>query len=348
MTDEKPIRTGIAGLGRSGWHIHAETLEPLQDRFDICAVFDKNEERINEAGERFGCTGYTDLKDLLGDDSVSLIINALPSHLHAEKTIEALQAGKDVVCEKPMATALEDADRMIDTAEQEGRLLTIFQNRRYDPVFMKIREIIDSGILGEIILIHIYSQRFSRRWDWQTLKKFGGGTLNNTGPHVMDQALVLFGDNDPEILCDMRGVQTLGDTEDHVKIVLKAEGAPTIDIEITSTSAYSYDTWLIMGSQGGLTSEGRGIRWKYFDPAELPERKLQTELEAENRSYCRDEIPWKEEQTWEPGEDTVRDNTAYYLDLYDRIQNGSEPEIDPRTVRRQIETIQKCHEIAGI
>ena len=348
MADDKLIRVGIAGLGRSGWNIHASTLRTFEDKFKVAAVFDKNTERLKEAEELFGCAVYSELENLLKDDSFSLFINALPSFLHAEKTIEALKAGKDVLCEKPMATTAKDADSMIKVSKKEGKLLTIFQNRRYDPLFVKMKEVIDSGILGEIILVHMFHQGFSRRWDWQTLKKYGGGTLNNTGPHVVDQALILFGDKEPEVLCDMRGVQTLGDAEDHVKIVLKAEDAPTVDIEITATSAYSYDKWQVMGTQGGLKSEGRGLKWKYFNPENLPERKLQEGPIADERSYCRDEIPWEEEQTWEPGEDTVQDNIAYYLELYDRIQKGEQPGITPESVRRQIALIEKCHEIAGI
>ena len=93
MADDKLIRVGIAGLGRSGWSIHASTLKTLEDKFKVAAVFDKNTERLKEAEELFGCAVYTEIEDLLKDDSFTLFINALPSFLHADKTIEALQAG---------------------------------------------------------------------------------------------------------------------------------------------------------------------------------------------------------------------------------------------------------------
>src|SRR5690606_32126756 len=112
-----------------------------------------------------------------------LVVVALPSFLHMPASVDALGAGKHVVCEKPMATTLEEADRMIAAAHDTGRVLTIFQQRRYNPDFVKLRELIDSGLLGRIVQIRLTESRFSRRWDWQTLQKFGGGTLNNTGPH---------------------------------------------------------------------------------------------------------------------------------------------------------------------
>ncbi|MEZ4637800.1 MAG: Gfo/Idh/MocA family oxidoreductase [Caldilineaceae bacterium] len=101
--------------------------------------------RRNEAVERFDCMAYTAYGDLLADPAVELVILALPSHLHADLSIAALDVGKHVVCEKPMATSLADADRMVAAAEQRDHLLTIFQNRRYDAHFAKVRSLIDSG-----------------------------------------------------------------------------------------------------------------------------------------------------------------------------------------------------------
>ena len=194
------IKVGIAGLGRSGWDIHAHLLNKIQDKYEILAVCDHDETRRKEAENRFGCKSYPDIDSLLTEKEIELAIIATPSHLHAKNTIQALKAGKNVVCEKPMATNLSDADLMIETAEQENKILSVFQNKRYAPDFLKVKEIIDSGKLGRIVLIKIAYHGFGRRWDWQTLKKFGGGTLNNTGPHAIDHALQLFGeDEEPEI-----------------------------------------------------------------------------------------------------------------------------------------------------
>ena len=93
---------------------------------------------------------------------------------------------------------------MLKVAKKTGMILAPFQNKRYDPDFIQIRKIIDSGKLGRIVMIKQTWHGFSRRWDWQTLKRFGGGTLNNTAPHAIDQLLQLFGKKDPEISCQDR------------------------------------------------------------------------------------------------------------------------------------------------
>jgi len=288
------IKVGIAGLGRSGWCIHAKTLEKLSDKYEIVAVSDLIEDRCRKAINKFRCNAYPDFNEFIKDENVELTVIATPSHLHALHTIKALEFGKHVVCEKPMATNLTEANAMIETAKRTGKILTIFQNSLFSPDYLKVKEIIQSGKLGRIILIRICRHSFGRRWDWQTLRKFGGGELRNNGVHLIVQALSFIGDKEPEIFCDLQRTLTLGDAEDHVKIILKAPDSPLIDIEVTRACAYPQDEWLIMGTQGGLVGNTRSLKWKYFNPADLPPRQVEIEP-TQDRSYNVEEISWKEE-----------------------------------------------------
>jgi scyllo-inositol 2-dehydrogenase (NADP+) len=339
MTD--PIRVGIAGLGRSGWGIHARLLEPLTERYRVVAVADRLPERQQEAVERFGCRASADLAALLGDDEVELVVNALPSPHHPPGSVQALEAGKHVVCEKPMAARVADADRMIEAAQRAGRTLAIFQNYRYDADFQKVQEVIASGKLGRIVLIRMAWQSFGRRWDWQTLQKNDGGSLNNTGPHMLDCALQLFGPNRPEVFCHLERTLTLGDAEDHVKLIFHGPDAPMLDLEITSACAYPQEQWLVMGTQGTLAGTRRALRWKYLDPARLEPRQVD-ERPTPDRSYNREEIEWTEE-TWDRSEYTGPGHTGFYLDLYETIRHGKPLFITPESVRRQVEVLEECH-----
>ena len=340
---EDRVRVGIAGMGRSGWDIHARTFARLADKYNVAAVFDPIEERRLQAVHKFSCRAYSDFDSLIGDDQVELIVVATPSYLHAPMTIKALEAGKMVVCEKPMATTLAEADQMIEARKSTGSLLTVFQNRRYDADFLKVKEVIESEKLGRIILVKIPSHSFGRRWDWQTLKKFGGGELRNNGPHAIDQALQLFGEKEPEVFCDLQRTLTLGDTEDHVKIVLKGSGSPTIDIEVTRASAYPQNRWLIMGTRGGLKGSPSSLEWRYFDPKDLPPRQVAAEP-TPDRSYNREEIPWKEE-TWQASEDYMSGALAFHRALYRTLRHGAPLEVTPESVRRVMRIIERCYEI---
>jgi predicted dehydrogenase len=335
------IRVGIAGLGRSGWGIHARLLEPLDDKYQVVAVVDRLQERRAEAAERFGCRTYGDLPSLLMDDEVELVVNALPSNLHPSGSVAALEAGKHVVCEKPMAARVTDADCMIEAAQQAGRVLAIFQNYRYDPDYLKVQEVIASGVLGRIVAIRLAWQGFGRRWDWQTLQKNDGGSLNNTGPHMLDWALQFYGPGKPEVYCHLARTLTLGDAEDHVRVIFRGPDAPMLDLEITSACAIAQEPWLVMGTQGTLAGTRHALRWKYMDPDQLPEREVD-ERPTPDRSYNREEIAWTE-RSWERAEYTGPGHTGFYLDLYETIRAGAPLAITLESVRRQVEVLEECH-----
>jgi predicted dehydrogenase len=185
---------GIAGQGRSGWGIHARTIRSLPDRFRVVAVADPIVAGQEEARTTLGCRAYGDFDALLHDDNVEVLVVSVPNRLHSEYAARALAAGKHVVSEKPFALTVDAADKMIAAAERAGRYLIPFQNRRYEPSFRKVLEIVRSGILGRILLVRIAQHSFGRRWDWQTMLSFGGGQLANNGPHVLDQAMHLLGE----------------------------------------------------------------------------------------------------------------------------------------------------------
>src|SRR5688572_7262765 len=102
------VNVAIAGLGRSGWDIHAKTLEKLKSSFRVVAVTDTRPERCREAVQRLGCRAHPSESALFADPDVELVVVATPSHVHATQAMEALQRGKHVVCEKPMALSAAD------------------------------------------------------------------------------------------------------------------------------------------------------------------------------------------------------------------------------------------------
>jgi len=343
--DDK-VKVGIAGLGRSGWNIHARILEDLPDEYKVVAVSDPIENRRQEAVEKFGCKAYPEFDDLIKDEDVELVIVATPSYLHAPCTIKALEAGKNVVCEKPMATNLAEADAMIETAKKTGKILTVFQNSLFAPDYLKVKEVIQSGKLGRIVLVKIHNHTFGRRWDWQTLKKFGGGELRNNGVHLIIQGLQLLGDKEPEVFCDLQRTLTLGDAEDHVKVILKASDSPLIDIEVTRACAYPQDNWLVMGTQGGLAGSHHSLRWRYFNPKDLPPRQVDTKP-TPDRSYNVEKIPWKEE-SWSSEAEYQSSGIAFYKELYKTLRYGAPLPVTPEIVRKVMWIIEKCFELCEV
>lgn len=338
-TSQDPIRIGVAGLGRSGWNIHVRSLKAMPQWYRIAAVMEVDAARRAQAHDEVGCRGYETFEQLIGDEQLEVIVVASPNRFHTDHAIAAMRAGKHVVCEKPMALSVGDADRMLAAADETGRLLAPFQNRRYEGDFQKVKEVIDSGLLGEVVLIRLAQHGFSRRWDWQTLKEFGGGSLNNNGPHVIDQALQLLGPGEPDIFVDLRNGLSSGDAEDHVKLVLKADG-PTVDVELTALAAFPQDRWLVMGTAGALRGTPKKLEWKWVDWQTMPPRPVDR-TPMTDRSYNREEITWQTD-SWEP---PAKANimVAFYEGLYESVRRGKPLFITPESVRRQIALLDRCH-----
>lgn len=346
----KQLKVCILGQGRSGRNIHGRYLLTDKDRYKIVAVVDPLEERRQRAAKEYGCDVYSDYRDILDRKDLDLVINATPSNLHVPITLDLLNHGFNVLCEKPLARTVEEVDRLIEASQKAGRLLAIFQQSRYAPYFQQVRKVIDSGVLGRIIQISIAFNGFARRWDWQTVQANYAGSLLNTGPHPVDQALQLFGtDVMPKVICFMDRVNTFGDAEDYVKLILHGEGRPIIDLEISSCCAYPSFTYNVQGQYGGLKGTMKEMQWKYYRPEEAPEQQLiNTPLSSEdgNPAYCSEKLKWYEESWTVPEEQKDLFSTisgGFYNMLYKVLTEGAPLEITPQQVRQQIAVIEECH-----
>jgi scyllo-inositol 2-dehydrogenase (NADP+) len=347
---KKVLTVGILGQGRSGYAIHADWLRQAPQQWRIVAVSDEMPERLDDANRQFGCRTYRDYRKLIRDERPDLIVNALPSFLHPKGTLDALRAGHNVVCEKPLAIHAADVDRMIAAARKARRLFAPFQNSRFAPYFLKMREVIASGVLGEIIHIRSNWSGFGRRWDWQTLQKNWGGSLNNTGPHPMDHAVMLFGEGRkmPNVYAKMAsGPGTFGDADDFTLVVLTGKGSPTIEVVLNSYQAYPQgEIYNISGSLGGMIAGPTGAKWKYFNPRKAPLQKLHKRW-SHNRQYVSETLPWVE-KSWE-ATGMVKDDHFHYLsssfynNIYNVLTGRGKLEVLPQQVRTQIAVIEECH-----
>lgn len=337
MTQEK-IRVGVVGLGRAGWDIHVKRLRD-DSRFEIGAVADFEASRRSEAHDEFGCETYTDFESLLKDSNCELVILASPSVQHGPQSIAAMEAGKHVVVEKPMAMSTDEAGLMIDAAAAAGKELFVHQNFRYNPQVAHLREVMASGVLGKIFEIRVRALSFNRRNDWQTLQKLGGGTLNNTCPHYIDVALQLLESPVKQMFSDLKLTTDAGDADDHVKLLLKGENGRVIDIEVSTSCAFSEPRWTLLGTAGTLRSDGKISELKYFDPNELPTLVVDESPPAGRQYGTGEVLPWKEERR--PTEGAVP--TDFYDNVFAVLREGAAQEITPESVREVIRIIEEAH-----
>lgn len=340
------LQVAIIGQGRSGRDIHAKLLANMPELYRIAAVVDGLEERRTRAKQEFGCDAYADYNELYGRNDIDLIVNATPSHMHVPVSKDFLEHGFHVLCEKPLAPTAQDVDSLIAAAEQSGKLLAVFQQSRYAPAFVRMKQVIDSGVLGRIVRVSFANNSFARRWDWQTLKRFNGGNLMNIGPHPLDQALQLFDpERMPDVACAMDSANSFGDAEDYVHVTLRGAGCPTVDVEISSCHAYPSFHYQVQGTCGGLKGTFGRLDWKYFKPEEAPEQQLIVEpmFKADGTpAACSETLIWHEE-SWEQGNVVQSMGTAFYEMLHRALADGKPLEVTPQQVRRQIAVMEECY-----
>ena len=264
----KQFNIAIIGQGRSGRDIHGLHLKKDTERFRVVAVVEKLEKRMNRAAEEYGCDVYDDYTKLFERNDIDLVVNSSPSHLHYAITKDLLSHGLNVLCEKPCVPTVEEFDDLCATAKENGCHFLVFQQSRFANYFLKVKEVIASGVLGRIVHVGIQFNGFARRWDWQCCLDFNGGNLANTGPHPVDQALNILDayDKELEIFCKMDRCNTFGNAEDYVKLIVTAPDRPLIDLDISSCDAYPSYTYKVEGTNGTLKGSMAHIDWKYFKP----------------------------------------------------------------------------------
>ncbi len=338
-TPNEPIRVGIIGQGRSGYSIHGDALRNLPKKYRIVAVMDPIEARAAEVAAEFECNAYTDARDLIADGQVELVIVASTNAMHTPQSIMALEAGKHVVCEKPVGLTELDLDAMIAASQKSASLLAPFQQRRLDPTFQKVCEVANSGLLGKILLVRATMCSFKRRWDWQTLQEFDGGALNNNAPHMIDQMVDFYNEDELEVICERKRCLCSGDGEDHLSITMPGRRGPTVQMEVSDVYAFPQDRWLICGASGGLTGSDKQLNWKWVDWSTMPERPVSRKPTAD-RSYNSEELTWHEDQ-WELT-DTTDPKYAFYDHLFESIRNSKPLVITPESIRPRMQVMEAC------
>lgn len=338
-TSASPIRIGLVGLGRSGWMIHARHLAN-DPHYMLCAVADPMEERRAEAREKLGVEkAYATPEELFADPDVELVMISTPSHTHMPLAIAAIEAGKHVQVEKPFALNVAEADAMIAAANNNGRIVTCFQNRRADPDFLKVRELIDGGRLGRVHLIRMGNYKFERRRDWQTLTHLGGGMLNNWGAHRLDQALLLLGGEYVDFFCDLKRTVSAGDAEDHVKVALKGKSGLVVEVEIFSACPMPMDPWIVIGDRGMIRGAGARLTVQWYEDGALPPIEADPGA-AKDRAYgTGEEVPWQVEEI---EVDRANQTAHLYERLWESIRLGKPLFVTPESVREQLALLDRC------
>ena len=222
------LQIGVIGCGSIARHRHLPEYAE-NPRAVVRAVCDVVPHRAVEMADKYGARTYADYTELLRDPNIQAVSVCLPNVLHAKVTVAALQAGKHVLCEKPMATSRKEAEEMVEAARSSGKLLMIGHNQRFMAAHVKAKQMLHSGRLGAVLTFRTtFSHGGPERWSidgadsWFFRKPEAFvGALGDLGVHKADLIRWLLEDEVESISAFVSTLEKPGDVEDNAVCVLR-------------------------------------------------------------------------------------------------------------------------------
>lgn len=247
MTPSNKTKIAVIGYGGMGsWHCEMiQTIEELE----LAGIYDISTERQNAAKEK-QIPVYTSLEELLSDSSVTIVTVAIPNHLHKPVCIQAMEAGKNVVCEKPVALNHDELRDMVAAAKANHVIFTVHQNRRWDPDYRVMKQIYEEKTLGKVFRIEsrVHGSR-GIPGDWRNQPEYGGGMVLDWGVHLLDQIMQMIQKKVVSIYAELSYV-TNEKCDDGFTVTIKFEDDLSVMVEVGTSNFINLPRWYMLGENG--------------------------------------------------------------------------------------------------
>ena len=332
------IRIGIIGFGYMG-AFHLEKAKRFDDMQVVCA-FDTAEEKRQKAAEA-GMRAYDNLEDFLKEE-LELAVICTPNQWHAQYAIAAMKSGKHVLCEKPAVMSVKELEEVIRVSEETGKFYTVHQQRRFDPDYRVVRDVIRSGEIGRVSTIE--SRVLGERgvcFGWRADPESGGGMLYDWGVHLIDQILQLYPEEKvTSIYARILSVLTPA-VDDLFEVTMNLSNGVCARVNVGTFALQKLPRWFVFGDRGTLklddfsgTAGGAArIRGNVegFDSVlgqkSLGPSRTMAPLKPEYLEKL--ELPKEEDMTM-----------AYWEQLHEAILGKAEPMVTTGQILRQMKIVE--------
>ncbi len=335
------IEVGLVGFGLAGRAFHAPVIRAVPG-LHLAAIVQRSG---TAAAEKYPDVRIVrSLDELLSIEEIRLVVIATPNETHYPFARQCLEAGRDVVVDKPFATTLEEAKVLVQLAKKTGRFLTVYHNRRYDADFQAIRQLVEAGTLGRIVRFETAYDRYRPQLKpgaWREAARPGSGILFDIAPHLIDHAFVLFGL--PEaVTADVRIERESALADDTFDITLHYPNSMRAVLRSSILAAAPRPRFVLLGTQGSFVKQT-------FDPQEMNLR----------RGYIPEDKPWgyEPEENWGvltiPAGDSFEqrripsatcDYRDYYSNVRDAILGRAAPAVTPEYALDVMRTLELARE----
>lgn len=334
------IRTAIIGYGLSGRVFHAPFID-VAEGYDLTKISTSRPESIAMIEERYPVTAVVpDGKSIIDDPEIDLVIVTSPNTDHFRWSREALLAGKHVVVEKPFTVNVEEADELIEIAQRQQKILTVYHNRRFTSDTRTVKKLLESGLLGDIVDYESHFDRYrinprpNGAWREQSLP--GSGIFYDLGSHLIDQALWFFG-MPQAVTAEINNQRSWALTDDHFDLRLHY-ATFTATLKSGMICRIPGPTYMLHGTNGSFVKYGLDIQEATLDGGAIPQGKdwgkepesIWGSIDAEYKGV---KIKGKLES--EQG-----DYRDYFINLRDTINGKAEIAVKPEEARNVMRIIE--------
>jgi predicted dehydrogenase len=314
------VHIGFVGLGRV-LDYHLPAIRQVGDRFKITSVYDVSAERTKEIAQSLHATPCGSYEEMLSDPTIELVVVGTPPRFHSDHAVQALQKGKHVLLEKPMALTVEEANKIVAAAVKSGKIVTVNHNHRFSghQQYPYIKNALDDNIIGRP---YHYNVQLMSDWggyqgspdyipNWECKKEHGGGTLLSWGPHLVDMVLHAHPAAPHSVYARTHSDGWAFDGDSYSNTTVTFEDGATAQIEISYVSPFLFNVFYVQGETGAI---------KYD--------------QATNNIYIKKGV---EEKTVTP---TPLSADMIYDNLYKAITQGEKVLIDPRDILLTIAVLE--------
>ncbi|MEJ8306710.1 Gfo/Idh/MocA family oxidoreductase [Saccharibacillus sacchari] len=343
MNSEKTLQLVIVGFGGMGSY-HGQLVEQAEG-IAVRGAYDPIEYRMELASSR-GFRTYESFEAVLSDEEVDVVLIATPNDVHKELAIQALQAGKHVICEKPVTVTGAELLEITEAAEQAQRLFTVHQNRRWDEDFLIIKDLMSQKKVGDVFQVESRVQGANGiPGDWRQLKAYGGGMLLDWGVHLLDQLLLLTDSKIESVHADLSYI--LGtEVDDGFTATIKFKDGLTAVIEVGTTNYIKLPRWYVKGTEGTAVIYDWDLSGEIVTRNREVEHVEPTPIQA-GKGLTKTMAPPSEESTIRRPIEKVEDlSDSFYANLVSTLRGASQQAVPNHEVHRVLTLIETIFESA--
>ena len=334
----KPLKVNMIGYGAMARY-HVERMKK-SGIMEIVGSYDIWEQRQREA-EFDGFKVFPTSDALVHDPDCDIVLITTPNDFHCEYAIAAANAGKHVICEKPVALSVDELNRMEKAAKDNGVLFTVHQNRRWDDDFLAIRKIVESGVLGKIYRIDSFVTGANGiPGGWRKIKRQGGGMMLDWGVHLLDQIFQMIEAKPLALWCKYS--YALGfDVDDGFDAKLDFEGDLTVNVRVDTNTFVKMPRWIVYGRDGTATIEDWDLNGKIILPVYGKEVEI-VGIEAGN-GYTRTMAYRPHESVTEsPIVRPEFDRDIFYKNFAAAVRGKERQKVSIESVRKILRVMELC------